>query len=345
MAGRAAFDREPAALRRGGGAAEDEGPAASGRRAGNDGRADAATDTEAGRRAAVWRTARAILSLESPRIIGILNVTPDSFWDGGRYTGVDAAVAHAERLLAEGVDLVDVGGESTRPGAQPVSAEEERRRVLPVLRELVRRFPDLLVSIDTVKADVAGAALAEGAAVINDVSGLRLDAGIAETVARAGAGVVLMHSRGAVERMASYELAVYGPDPVAEISRELGASLERARAAGIPDDAIVLDPGLGFSKRTEHSVAVIAGLHRLLALGRPVLLGPSRKRFVGELAAAQARARDEAPAAPLPPEARLEGTIAACVAGLFRGARLFRVHDVDPVRRALAVADAILAAS
>ncbi|HEX7089930.1 MAG TPA: dihydropteroate synthase [Longimicrobiales bacterium] len=270
------------------------------------------------------------MRLDRPCIFGILNVTPDSFWDGGRHAGVDAAIAHAAALLEQGADVIDVGGESTRPGALPVPADEELRRVLPVVRELARRWPDLLISVDTVKAEVARAALAEGAAVINDVSGLRLDPGVGEAAAEAGAGIVLMHSRGPVDRMASYELARYGPDPVAEIVRELAEAMERARAAGIASAAVVLDPGLGFSKRTEHSAAAIAGLDRVLALGRPVLVGPSRKRFVGELAGG------------LPPAERLEPTIAACIVALLRGARLFRVHDVLAVRRALTVAEALL---
>jgi dihydropteroate synthase len=281
---------------------------------------------------AAWRTARARLSLDRTHIVGILNVTPDSFWDGGRHAGVAAAVAHAERLLDEGADLLDVGGESTRPGARAVGAEEEIARVVPVVRALVSRWPDVVVSVDTTKAAVARAALAAGAGVINDVAGLRLDPDLGAAIAEQGAGVVLMHSRGDVASMASYALAEYGADPVAEICTELADAVARARAAGMPDDAIVVDPGLGFSKRTEHSVAVLAHLERVRALGFPVLIGPSRKRFLGELAGG------------LPPEARLEGTVAACVAGVLGGARLVRVHDVAAVRRALAVADAVAGA-
>ncbi len=280
-----------------------------------------------------WRTARGSLPLDRPRILGILNVTPDSFWDGGRHARLDAALARAERMLEEGADLVDVGGESTRPGARAVDADEELRRVGPVIREITRRWPDSLVSVDTVKAVVARATLEEGAAAVNDVSALRLDPAMAATLAEAGAGVVLMHSRGGVAEMARYETARYGPDPVGEMVDELARALDRARAAGIPDDAAVLDPGLGFSKRTEHSVAALARLDRFAALGRPIMIGPSRKRFLGELAGG------------LPVDERLEGTVAACVAGLLRGARLFRVHDVRAVRRALDVAEAVRTAS
>lgn len=284
----------------------------------------------AGPRSAVWATARGPLTLDVPRIMGILNVTPDSFWDGGRHAGVDAALRQAERLVAEGSDLVDVGGESTRPGADPVPAGRERSRVVPVVEALVREWPELLVSVDTVKGEVARAALEAGAAVVNDVSGFRLDPDMGGVCADAGAGVVLMHSRGAVDRMASYDMAEYGADPLADIVAELGEADVRAVDAGVPAASIVLDPGLGFSKRTAESVAALAGVDRLLALGRPVLLGPSRKRFVGELAGG------------LPPEDRLPGTIAACVLGLVAGARLFRVHDVAPLRRALLVAEGVV---
>lgn len=277
----------------------------------------------------VWQTARGPLALDRPRILGILNRTPDSFSDGGRFTDLDAALARAEAMLEAGADVIDVGGESTRPGAVPVPVEEEIARVAPLVREITRRWPDALVSVDTVKAAVARAALDEGAAIVNDVSGLRLDPELPGVVARSGAGVVLMHSRGDVTEMARYATAVYGPDPVGDVVAELDAALARARGAGVADDAIVLDPGLGFSKRTEHSVAMIAHLDRIAALGFPILLGPSRKRFVGELAGG------------LPVEERLEPTIAACVVGLLKGARLFRVHDVLPVRRALDTAHAI----
>jgi len=278
---------------------------------------------------AVWMTARGGLSLSRPVIMGIVNVTPDSFWDGGRHAGVAAALAHAERLVAEGATVLDVGGESTRPGAQPVSAEEEIRRVVPVVRALAAHLPDVPVSVDTVKGEVARAVLAEGAAIINDVSGLRLDPDLGEAVAAAGAGLVLMHSRGTVAEMASYAVATYEGDVVEAVRAELVEGLERARRAGIADAAVVLDPGLGFAKRTEHSVAVLAHLDRLLELGRPVLVGPSRKRFIGQLSGG------------LPAEERLEGTLAACVVALLAGARIFRVHDVRSVHRALDVAEAI----
>lgn len=282
-----------------------------------------------GPRSAIWQTARGPLALDRPRIMGVLNVTPDSFWDGGRYPTPADALGRAESLLTEGADLIDVGGESTRPGADAVPPGEEIRRTAPVIDAIVREWPDALVSIDTVKAEVAAAALDAGAAVVNDVSALRLDPAMARTCAQARAGLVLMHSRGGVERMASYDLAVYGEDVVAEVAAELEEAVERALGAGVAADAVVLDPGLGFSKRTHDSVAVLRGLGRLAATGYAVLIGPSRKRFLGEVAGG------------LAVEDRLPGTIAACVAGWLAGARVFRVHDVGPVREALAVAAAV----
>jgi dihydropteroate synthase len=277
-----------------------------------------------------WRTGRGFLHLDKPCVMAILNVTPDSFFDGGRHSGLAAALHQVERMLAEGADIVDVGGESTRPGAQPVDESEEIARVVPVVREISRRWPDAIVSVDTVKSAVAVAVADHGAAIINDVSGLRLDPRIADVVADAGLGLVLMHSRGAVAEMAHYDAADYGADAVGEIVAELRASVAVATAAAVDDEQIVVDPGLGFSKRTEHSIAVLRQLERVVALGYPVLVGPSRKRFVGELVGR------------VPPEERLEGTLGAIVAARARGASLFRVHDVQPARHALAVADAIL---
>ena len=279
----------------------------------------------------VWRARGRSIPVDRPRVVGIVNVTPDSFSDGGRYLAADAAVAHAERLAEEGADLLDVGGESTRPqGASPVDAGEERRRVLPVVRELVRRLPGVPVSVDTVKASVARAALDEGADVINDVSGFRLDPAMAKVCAEAGAGVVLMHSRGTVSDMATYAHADYGGDVVGTVIAELRARLEAAREAGVEDGSVVVDPGIGFGKRSAQSLALLAELPRIAALGRPLLVGVSRKRFVGELTGATE------------PGDRAEGTVGANCAALARGARLFRVHDVRPNRRALDVAWAVL---
>jgi dihydropteroate synthase len=278
----------------------------------------------------VWRVRGREISLDRPIIFGIINVTPDSFSDGGKFYSVDSAVAQAERLLEEGADGLDVGGESTRPqGATEVDAAEELRRVLPVVREVRRRYPSALLSLDTVKAAVAAAGLAEGVDVVNDVSGLRLDAGIAPACAQAGAGVILMHSRGGVSDMATYRHAAYGRDVTGEVIGELRAAVGRAEEGGLPAAALVLDPGIGFSKRSEHSLRVLSELGRVVALGFPVMVGVSRKRFIGEITGV-----------PVPDE-RVSGSVGANVMALARGARLFRVHDVRPTRHALDVAWAV----
>jgi dihydropteroate synthase len=277
----------------------------------------------------VWRTARGALSLDRPVILGILNVTPDSFSDGGQYPGTDTAVAHAESLLEDGATVIDVGGESTRPGrTELVPATEELRRVLPVIQALARRHPDLLISVDTVKSDVARAALKEGAAIVNDVSAFRLDPAMAKVVAASGAGVILMHSRGGLLEIASYDHADYAGDVVGGVLAELRSSLSTAADAGIEAAAIVLDPGLGFSKTVEQSVALFDQLEALQALGRPVLVGPSRKRFLGAVTGLPVQERDRA-------------TAAACALAWERGARLFRVHAVAAAREALALAHAL----
>jgi dihydropteroate synthase len=280
--------------------------------------------------AALWRHATGTISLDRPRILGIVNVTPDSFSDGGRLRSLDDARRHVDRLTAEGADIIDVGGESTRPqGAVAVDADEELRRVIPVITAILKDHPGALVSIDTVKARVAREALAAGASIVNDVSGFRLDAELPAACASGGAGVVLMHSRGDVSDMATFAHATYGADVVGEVVAELGPRLDVARYAGIADACLVVDPGIGFSKRAAHSIAVLGGLARVVALGYPVLVGVSRKRFIGEITGATS------------PADRLSGTIGANVAALERGARLFRVHDVKPARESLDVAWAI----
>jgi dihydropteroate synthase len=278
--------------------------------------------------APAWVTARGSVSLDGPVIVGILNVTPDSFSDGGQFTGLDAALSQADRLLAEGAAVVDVGGESTRPGQTPVPPEEEIRRVVPVLEALVSRHPKALFSVDTVKASVAEAALGAGAAVINDVSAFRLDPAMAKVAVRTGCGVVLMHSRGSVAQMATMEYADYGDDVVGAVRSELHSALLTGLDAGLAPERIVLDPGLGFAKSPEQSLRVLDGLESLVALGRPVLVGPSRKRFLGAVTGLEVGARDGA-------------TAAACVVAYERGARLFRVHSVAATRDALMVAHAV----
>jgi dihydropteroate synthase len=281
-----------------------------------------------------WLVGHRVVDTDRPLVFGVLNVTPDSFSDGGRFAGLEAAVARAESMVDEGADGIDVGGESTRPqGAAPVDEAEERRRVLPVVRAIARRFPSLLLSVDTVKSGVARAAVTEGAGIVNDVSALRLDTNMARAVAESGAALVLMHSRGGVSDMATFAHAHYAGDVAAAVAGELSDALRRADDAGIDRARVVLDPGIGFAKRSAHSLAALGGLPRVVALGRPVMVGVSRKRFIGELTGVAAA--DE----------RVFGTAGANVAALFLGARLFRVHDVRAARHALDVAWAVRRAS
>ena len=278
--------------------------------------------------APVWETARGPVALDRAVIVGILNVTPDSFSDGGRFAGVDAALAQADALLDAGATLLDIGGESTRPGrTEAVPTEVELERVLPVVEALVRSHPALLLTVDTVKADVARATLAAGAAAINDVSGLRLEPELGRAVAEAKAGLILMHSRGGILEIASYEHATYG-DVVGEVIAELRAALAVAAAAGVAPGATVVDPGFGFSKTVEQNILLFDQLAGLQALGRPIMVGPSRKRFLGEVAG-------------LPVEDRDRVTAVACALAYERGARLFRVHAVGVAREALALAQAL----
>ena len=279
--------------------------------------------------AASWQTARRSVFLDRPVLVGILNVTPDSFSDGGRFAGIEAALAHATELLAAGATILDVGGESTRPGrTEEVPVEEELRRVVPVVEALALRYPDLVISIDTVKAGVARAALDAGAAAVNDVSALRLDPNMGATVAAAKAGVILMHSRGSILEVSSYRHTDYGGDVVGGVLAELREALDLATAAGVGPESTVIDPGFGFSKTAEQNLLLFDQLPALQALGRPVLVGPSRKRFLGSVTGVGVEDRDRA-------------TATACAVAYERGARLFRVHDVASAREALAVAHAV----
>ena len=285
----------------------------------------------------LWQTAGGMIALDRPVLVGILNVTPDSFSDGGRYATVDAALGRAEELLRDGATILDVGGESTRPGATPVPVEEELARVVPVIEAVVKRFHrssqsvpsvGVFVSVDTTKSVVARAALDAGAAIVNDVSGLRLDPALGGLCAERGAGLVLMHSRGGVGDMASLEHAHYPDGVLAGVRDELAGALARAAKAGIAAERIVLDPGLGFGKTPGQNVELLRGLGALRSLGRPLLVGPSRKRFLGDLTARAPEERDLA-------------TAASCALAWESGARLFRVHEPGPARDALAIASAI----
>jgi dihydropteroate synthase len=263
-----------------------------------------------------------LLASSQPLVMGILNVTPDSFSDGGRFLAEDDALAHARSMTAAGADILDIGGESTRPygGATPVSAEQEWERIHVPLQAIVSSGPP--VSIDTMKASVAAKALAAGAAIVNDVWGLQRDVAMAQVVAEHGAGLVIMHNRVAVDAAI---------DIFADIGGFFSRSLEIADRAGIHRDLIVLDPGIGFGKTPEQSIAVIAGLHRLQSFGLPLLIGVSRKRFIASVS-------------PSDPDSRLGGTIAASLMAVKAGAAIVRVHDVAETVQALRVAAAIEAA-
>ncbi len=264
--------------------------------------------------------------------MGILNITPDSFSDGGHHLAPDAALARASAMLADGADILDVGGESTRPHARPVPVEEELARVLPAIRAIAAAHPRATISVDTVKSEVAAAALAAGAHIVNDVSGLTLDGRMAAVCARERAGVVVMHSRGSVGDMASLAHASYDADVVEEVLAELLQRVERAVGAGVARERIAIDPGIGFGKRVEHSLRLLGCLARFVAVGHPVLVGASRKRFIGDVTGvSEAEGRDA-------------GSVGAAVSALARGAHVFRVHDVASTRQALDVAAAIATA-
>ena len=253
-------------------------------------------------------------------VMGILNVTPDSFSDGGRYTSLEAAFIHARRMTDEGADILDIGGESTRPGATEVPTEEEIARVIPVIEHLFASdFPP--ISIDTYKAATAEAALKVGAAIVNDVWGLQREPDIASVAAAHGAPVIVMHNR------ADIDPAI---DIIEDIKAFFGRSLDIARKAGVPEDHVILDPGVGFGKTFEQNLQAVARVGELKALGYPVLMGTSRKRMIGALIGAER-----------PVAERLYGTVASNVAAILAGADIVRVHDVAAHRDAAAVADAI----
>jgi len=264
--------------------------------------------------------------------MGILNVTPDSFSDGGQFCSIDEALAHAEQMIAEGADIIDVGGESTRPGGEPVSTEEEIQRVVPVIEALASRS-SVPISVDTTKSEVARAALDAGASIVNDISALRFDFYVADACARAGAGLVLMHSRGTPATM-------HRLPPVADIMHEvttsLGASVKMAERRGVQRESIAIDPGIGFGKSQEQNLELIAKLDQLIAAfpDYPLLIGTSRKSFIGRLLA------DDS-GTPAPPDDRLHGTMATITAAILRGAHIVRVHDVKATAETIRVAESI----
>ena len=271
-------------------------------------------------------------------VMGILNITPDSFSGDGilaKADSVQAAVDQARQFLADGADILDVGGESTRPGSQPVNAAEEIERVIPVIEALAKEFPDALISIDTYKAKVAEAAFHAGAHILNDVWALRADPGLASVAAASGMPVILMHNRSnpasveVREQLGNAYLGSAYENLMDDIKRELLASVDLAVRAGVQERRILLDPGIGFGKTREHNLELIDRLGEIRALGYPVLLGPSRKSFIGFTL-------------DLPPDQRLEGTAATIAVGITRGADIVRVHDVKEMARVAKMTDAIV---
>jgi len=275
----------------------------------------------------VWRCRDHTVGLgERTLVMGIVNVTPDSFSDGAMFASADDAVAHGARLVDEGADLLDVGGESTRPGSDPIEADEELLRVVPVIEGLVKARPGTPLSVDTRKPEVASAALDAGASVVNDIAGGRNSA-LLETVSRTGAGVVLMHMLGEPKTMQDdprYD------DVVAEVHEFLRERIEAAVFAGIPEERVCIDPGIGFGKTVEHNLALLRALPALRMLGAAVMVGASRKGFIGALTGVE------------DPAARFEGSLAVAVLAAAHGADLVRVHDVEATVRALKVADAVV---
>lgn len=256
-----------------------------------------------------------------PYIVGILNVTPDSFSDGGAHFDAEKALDRGLAMVEEGADMIDVGGESTRPGSRPVDAEEEKRRVIPVIG-LLRRHLRVPISVDTTKAGVAEAALAEGANVINDVSGLRFDPELAAAAAKASVPLILMHSRKTPTDM---QENVHYDDFYGEVRQELKASMNEALRMGVDESAIIVDPGVGFAKTVEHNLRVLSNLEFLAPLGRPIMVGPSRKSFIGKITGADVGDRRG-------------GTAAAVTAAVLAGANFLRVHDVTMMKQAAQIA-------
>ncbi|UCH45479.1 MAG: dihydropteroate synthase [Nitrospiraceae bacterium] len=258
-------------------------------------------------------------------IMGILNVTPDSFSDGGHFFNRDRAIEQALRMQADGADIIDIGGESTRPGSEPVSVRDEISRTIPVIQSLVK-VANIPVSIDTCKSQVADAALSAGASIVNDISGLRFDKNMAHIIARHKAPVAIMHIKGTPKNMQNNP--VY-KSLIPEIMDSLRESIAIAEQAGIPGDRIIIDPGIGFGKTAAHNLEIIRRLDEFAGFEKPVLLGPSRKSFIGKVLG------------DLPVTERLEGTAAAVAAAILKGAHILRVHDVKEMVRVARLADAI----
>lgn len=279
-----------------------------------------------------WQTHKLDLGRKT-RIMGILNITPDSFSDGGQFFAHETALAHAEKMLADGADIIDIGGESSRPFSEPVSAEEECRRVLPVIEQLVSRF-EVPISIDTTKAKVARQAVSAGASIINDISALRFDPEMGRVAAETGALVILMHMKGSPADM---QVAPAYDDLIGEIYQFLEEAIERAKSYGIDKSKLIIDPGIGFGKTVAHNLCLIQRLDAFQELGVPILLGSSRKAFIRKILGASSSCGEPPPAAP----AIESGTQASITAAVLNGAHIVRVHEVGNASVTIEVADAI----
>lgn len=283
-----------------------------------------------------WRLRSRTLELgDRTLVMGILNVTPDSFSDGGKFLARDHAVAHALKMLDEGADLLDIGGESTRPGTpvaeSGIPAGEELRRIMPVIEDVLRERPSAFLSVDTYKAEVARVAINAGCEIVNDVSAMRWDKQMASTVKELDSGLVLMHTRGRPQEWRNLELSA---DIVAEVKNDLRGYVGAALAQGIAKDHIMLDVGIGFGKKFEQNYPLLGGLDQLRDLGFPLLVGTSRKSFIGRTLAMGGK--------DAPPDQRLNGSLAAATASVLKGAHVVRVHDVKAAVEALKIADEIL---
>jgi dihydropteroate synthase len=275
----------------------------------------------------IWRTSKRLLSLDRTLVMGILNVTPDSFSDGGRFSTLDAACRQAEKMIADGADILDIGGESTRPGSVRVSVDEEIARSVPVIEEIAKRF-DITLSIDTSKSGVAEAAVQNGAEIINDVSGLTWDPEIGQIAAKYNTGLILMHLRGDFETMHNQPLV---ENILQEVSGGLRSGIGRAAAAGVPLENIALDIGVGFGKTLDQNLELLAKLDRLCKEfpNFPMLVGTSRKSFIGKLLGGA------------PPEERLSGSLASAAVAVMNGAKIVRVHDVRETVDTIRIVDSI----
>jgi dihydropteroate synthase len=292
-------------------------------------RIESLLDTLEGSGASVLRAGAYVLDLSKRvHVMGILNITPDSFSDGGDYLRPTAALDRARAMIEEGADIIDIGGQSSRPGSQPVSEDEELKRVVPVIRKLREEW-DGPVSIDTYRARVAEESLAAGASIVNDITAFTAEPRIGGVTADAGAAVVLMHMRGTPATM--QENPVY-EDLMGEVAFFLRSAIERATSAGVAGDQIAIDPGIGFGKTTKHNLAILRRLPELAVLGKPILVGPSRKSFIGNVL-------------DLPAGERLEGTLATAAYAVVQGARIIRVHDVRPTVRVTRMVEACISSS